>query len=368
MPSSKQSERSLEQVKVMQSDSEQDVIPIYGAKNPQTPPSLPKICYDIVVVVAILLDLAVVFFDHIVMSALFEQFLQIVGGQAWLLAYKTHWHTHIEMAAELFTVFLVIELGVRWLIAIQKRTYARWFFFPFMHWYEVLGCFPLLRPLRLLRGFIIIKRLHQMNIKIVPNRWIKTFRFYGHILLEELSDRVILTAIDNVRMQMHQKTTKAKTNVRLGETIDKNRDKIEQALLVVLRQELLPKLHLLLHTHLQKQLAMEVGEAVVQTLGQMPQFRRYLKLIPIAGSMIESQVVDIGRQIGQNVTVSVSELLLADEVLDELMVHIAKGVANIDTKHPEVLNLIQMALEEGLYAFEQQVKIQQYQHSEQLPL
>ena len=71
-----------------------------------------------------------------------------------------------------------------------------------MHWYEVLGVFPALRALRLLRAAVITKRLHRLGIQVIPKRWVDSAKFYYHLLLEELSDRVILTAIDNFRAQI----------------------------------------------------------------------------------------------------------------------------------------------------------------------
>lgn len=41
--------------------------------------------------------------------------------------------------------FLIIELLVRWAIAIINKHHKRWFFFPFIHWYEILAIIPQLR-------------------------------------------------------------------------------------------------------------------------------------------------------------------------------------------------------------------------------
>ena len=68
-----------------------------------------------------------------------------------IVSYQQGWHEPLKVAGGLFTIFLVAELVVRWLIAIVQKRYYRWFFFPFVHWYEVLGCAPQLRALRLLR-------------------------------------------------------------------------------------------------------------------------------------------------------------------------------------------------------------------------
>lgn len=228
----------------------------------------------------------------------------------------------------------------------------------------MLGCFPLLRPLRLLRAVVIVKRLHEMEMQVVPARWIKTGKFYGHILLEELSDRVILTAVDNVRTQLRSPTT----HHTIENTINKNRHDIEAVVLTLLRQELSPRLTNIASSNLNERLADEMGQAVQQALANTPELRRYLRLIPIAGSMIESQLLEIGTNVGKNMTKAVNEALLSPQLVDELMVEIAKGVAHVDTSHPALQALIARMIEDGLTAFEGQIKVQQWRHTKQLHL
>ena len=38
-----------------------------------------------------------------------------------------------------FLIVFVIEFFVRWYLAVRRRTYPRWFFFPIFNWYDVLG-------------------------------------------------------------------------------------------------------------------------------------------------------------------------------------------------------------------------------------
>lgn len=342
------------------------MLPIYNNDTPP-PPNRLKLGYDIAIVLAILLDLVLIFFDQIVMSVFFGQMVQWLswsGWQLWLMDYQANGHLWFGLMGGLFTVFLIAELLLRWLVAIKNRTYHRWFFFPFVHWYEVLGCFPLLRPLRLLRVFVIIRRLHQMGVQVVPSRLINAVKFYGNVMLEELSDRVILTAVDNFRTQL---TAPHNHQMMIDATIGKNRAKIEQTLQVLLTQELLPKLLPMVSSKFSQELSVQVGQAVVQALNDTPEFRRYLKMIPIAGSMIEGQLVDIGRHIGENVTIRVNETLLSPPLLTKLVDEIAEGVAHIDWSSPEVGELIKALIDDGLTAFENQVKWQQHQHSEHLP-
>lgn len=349
----------------LQDLAEKDVIPLYADKNPNTRPSKLKLGYDLVMLFAIVVDLTVILFDQVMMSAFMAYVATWAGFEGWLADYATGLHLSFGLIGGAFTLFLFFELLVRWLLAIKKRTYYRWFFFPFVHWYEVLGCFPLLRPLRLLRAVVLIKRLHSLGVQVLPKRWIKTAKFYGHIVIEELSDRVILTAIGNFR---HQLSSSNAQSAFIERTLSKNQEQIAQVIEVMLRRELAPRLSAVMLNEIGTVLPNQVGTAVEQAIAQTPELRRYLKLIPIAGGMIESQMSLIGSQIGQNVTSAVNNKLFSPAILDVMMREIAQGLADIDITRPEIKDLVLAMVKEGLSAFEEQVKIQQWKHSEQLSL
>lgn len=351
------------------SDVPDDVIPLFGANKDKRESSArqsrTKIIYDIVMLILLVVDLCLIFADNLLMSELMSKLAQWGGFGEMLNMYQVTHHLSLSVIGGVFTLFWVSELLARWLLAIKRRTYYRWFFFPFVHWYEVLACFPILRALRLLRAGIIIKRLHDTGVMVIPKKWITSAQFYYHVILEELSDRVILTAIDNFREQMAQSGT---YNTLILTTINRNRAEFESVVLDLLRRELAPKLQQAFLAQTGQRLSHDIGTSVEQALLDTPELRRYLKLIPIAGGMIESQITNVGRHIGENVTMAVNEHLFDEKTLDALMIHIAKGVANIDTTHPQLQNFVSMVINDALNAFEKQIKVQQWKHKEQLHL
>ncbi|MDO4894603.1 hypothetical protein [Moraxella sp.] len=343
----------------------EDVIPFYGNTHSEQNTSALKLGYDILTLCLLVVDLILIATDSILMSTFMQYISTWLGFGAFLENYATNHHTIIATIGGFFTLFWVGDLAVRWLLAIIKRTYYRWFFFPFVHWYEVLGCFPVLRALRLLRAAVIVRRLHRMGIQVIPTRWLNSAKFYYHVILEELSDRVILTAIDNLREQLSRSDSHGQM---IHHTISQNRQAIESAILSLLRNELTPRLQAALLADEGEKLAQDIGKAVENALSETPELRRYLKLIPIAGGMIESQITNVGKHIGTSVTQAINAHLFHDETLDGLMTSIAHGVANIDTSRPEVQHLVSEVIEDAISAFEEQVKTQQWKHSQQLPL
>ncbi|MGM8910077.1 hypothetical protein ACS8FB_08140 [Psychrobacter sp. 1U1] len=329
-------------------------------------PNRLKLAYDIVMLIAISIDLLFISIDAILMSNFSSHvagWLAISDGLSW---YQTSLHDPLRTIGGFFTIFLIIELLVRWAIAIKDKVYYRWFFFPFVHWYEVLGCFPQLRALRLFRAVIIGRRLHQLGYQVLPQPWINRIKFYIDVLLEELSDRVILTTIYNFRQQL---TDSNAHKSLIKSTIERNREQIEAMLLSLLRQELAPMLQKLTDKSEGGQMiANEVGNAIQDGLANTPELRRYLRLIPIAGSLIESQLQHIGHNIGENVVYSLNERLLKAEHIDALMVNIAHSIVNIDINNAALEALLASIINDSLSEFEAQIKIQQWKHQDMLNL
>lgn len=327
-------------------------------------PSHLKLSYDIVMVIIISIDLLLISVDGIAMSDFSSNVASWLSLNDALKWYQGTFHQPLRIAGGFFTIFLIIELLVRWAIAIQQKIYYRWFFFPFIHWYEVLGCFPQLRALRLFRVLIIGRRLYQLGYQVLPQPWIRRIKFYIDLVLEELSDRVILTAIDNYRLQLTDPNIQKSL---INSIVARNREEIEAVLLNLLRQELVPQLlKLSAHAEGGKLIASEVGNAIQDGLANTPQLRRYLRLIPIAGTLIEAELQHIGHDIGENVAYSLNNRLLDPERLDSMMVAIVQGIINIDASHTDIEGLIASIVADSLSEFEAQIKIQQWKHKDML--
>lgn len=327
-------------------------------------PNRVKLTYDIVIIIIISIDLFFISIDAILMSEFSNNLANWLALNSQLDWYQTTLHDPLRMVGGFFTIFLIGELLARWAIAIKQQIYYRWFFFPFVHWYEVLGCFPQLRALRLFRAVIIGRRLYQLGYQVLPQPWINRIKFYINLLLEELSDRVILTTIYNYKQQL---TDPEMQKSLIQSTITNNLDEIESTLLSLLRQELAPKLQELTDKSAGGALiAREMGNAIQDGFANTPELHRLLRLIPIAGGLIESQLQHIGQSVGENSVYSLNKRLLNPERIDSIMVAIAEGVANIDTHNTALESLIACIIADSLTEFEAQIKVQQWKHQDML--
>jgi hypothetical protein len=108
-----------------------------------------------------------------------------------------------------FLSLFLLEFGVRWTLAIHRRTYARWFFFPIFNWYDVLGCIPYtqFRIFRLLRVVSIYMRLRRSELSAVGKDFLsRGVAYVSNIIAEEISDVVSLRILHETQAEIRDDT------------------------------------------------------------------------------------------------------------------------------------------------------------------
>lgn len=101
-----------------------------------------------------------------------------------------------------FLILFAGELLVRWILAIRRRELPRWWMFPVVHWYDVLGILPVreLRFFRLFRVASIYVRLYRSDRTPIGEDLVsRAVKFLGSALLEEISDRVAVRLLSEAQ-------------------------------------------------------------------------------------------------------------------------------------------------------------------------
>ena len=140
----------------------------YHHLDPDSWPFKLYLVYDIFMVFIIIFNLFCLGMNFFLMSNIGGWFFSTIHLSSVLEFYRGHLHPWVISTEAWFIIFLIVELLVRWGIAIINRHHQRWFFFPFIHWYEVLAIIPHLRFLRLFRAGSIAYRLYEMGYQIFP--------------------------------------------------------------------------------------------------------------------------------------------------------------------------------------------------------
>ena len=173
------------------------------------------------------------------MSNIGGWFFHAIHLESVLSFYREHLHPWVITTEAWFILFLITELLVRWGIAIVYRHHRRWFFFPFIHWYEILAIIPHLRFLRLFRAGVIAFRLHELGYNVIPPSVQAKAKFYYRVVMEELSDRVVITVLDGVKHELNTSSTHKKI---IHDLVDHHRALFAQALAEILQESLATEL------------------------------------------------------------------------------------------------------------------------------
>ena len=136
-----------------------------------------------------------------------------------------------------FLTLFWIEFLIRWHIALRRKTYTKWFFFPIFNWYDVLGLIPsgYFRVFRLLRAVSMYMRLRRSELSVVGQDIIsRTVAYFSNIITEEVSDRVALRILTEFGEEIEDGTH----NRIVRETVEPRRSEIQRVITSQIQQTL----------------------------------------------------------------------------------------------------------------------------------
>jgi len=194
-----------------------------------------------------------------------------------------------------FLVLFWFEFCTRWLVALRRRTYRRWYFFPIFFWYDLLSLIPVsyFRVLRLLRIVSIYLRLRRSRYSGVGGDVLsRAVAYVANIITEEITDRVSLRLLSE-----YQQEIVAGTHLRIYEqTIGARRDEINAVIARQIREVVTNEQTLSSFRRLMK---LNLDNAVEQT--------QALRSVPLPNAV----VVPIARALGEVLLETVIETIEA---------------------------------------------------------
>lgn len=313
--------------------------------------------YDIFMVFIIVFNLFCLGMNFFLMSNIGEWFFNTIHLYSVLEFYRSYLHPWVITTEAWFIIFLIVELAIRWLLSIIQKHHARWWFFPFIHWYEIVAIIPHFRFLRLFRAGIIAYRLHELGYKVVPDSIRLKAIFYYRVVMEELSDRVVITVIDGIK---HELDTSSSHKKIIHDLVDHHRQLFTVTLSSMLQESLAKALQ-----QQQPIITQKVGHIVNQAIEDTPELTQLLRLIPIVGSRIEQQIQSIGQRLGENITAGLIEPFTVGsfERPNENYLLIAEKVSQLNIDNQYLEELVESVVYESLKAIRKQVKVKQWQQT-----
>ena len=156
---------------------------------------------DFLMVVLLLVNLVWIVFDWLFGYPAIQDLIAR-SAPGFFRYYAARIHPRFILIDLAFVAVFLSEFFVAWIMAIRARLYHRWFFYPILHWYDLLGLIPIggFRFLRLLRIISITYRLQRVGVvdlsDIAPVRFLR--KYYG-VVMEELSDRVTVNILSDLQ-------------------------------------------------------------------------------------------------------------------------------------------------------------------------
>ena len=108
-----------------------------------------------------------------------------------------------------FLLIFAFEFGVRWYLSIRRSDLSKWFLFPILNWYDLLGIIPVkeFRLFRLFRIVSIYVRLKRSDHSAVGDDFVsRTIKYFTNIISEEISDLVALRILTETQGELRDGT------------------------------------------------------------------------------------------------------------------------------------------------------------------
>jgi hypothetical protein len=159
---------------------------------------------DILMMILLVINLSMILFDWIYTVPIVNQALQEYIPDFYLI-YQEHIHVNFNTIDLAFVSVFLSEFIFSWILAINKKVYNKWFFYPFLHWYDLIGCIPVgsFRFVRIFRVFSILIRLQNLKIIDLTNTYFYSkLKKYYSIMVEEVSDRVVVNILEGVQEEI----------------------------------------------------------------------------------------------------------------------------------------------------------------------
>lgn len=162
---------------------------------------------DVTMLLVVLINLLYLFFGFLFQFSGFASFIHYLSPDfyGWYAAVVFDNVFYYDL---IFVGIYITELIFRWIRSIYRKKYDHWWFYPFVHWYDVIMCIPILHGYNffgVVRLFGLFYRLQRIGVfDITKTYFFKKSTQASEIMVEEVSDRVIAKMISMMQNEVNQ--------------------------------------------------------------------------------------------------------------------------------------------------------------------
>lgn len=309
---------------------------------------------DLFMVVLVIVNLAFILFDTLYGTSTIRGLLD-AHLPTFSTFYNERIHEHFLYWDLVFIAIFLAEFCFQWVVAVRKRTYARWYFYPFLHWYDLLGCIPIgsFRLLRFLRLISLTIRLQKMGIiDLTDTRVYQFFEFYFEAFIDEVSDRVMIRTLDDFRRELEDEAPIAREIIT--KVIAPQRDKLVEHLSRRIG-------HIAQHSYDRHQDEIrEYVDSVIADAVKANAGIRNLNRVPVVGRAVVNQLrQSINDIVAEVVDRTVRDISAAENnrLVDESVTVIIDAILD---EHPELGDLGTRMSVEAIEMIKERVRVQHW--------
>ncbi|ANQ50322.1 hypothetical protein MY04_2954 [Flammeovirga sp. MY04] len=277
------------------------------------------------------------------------------------LLYQDYVFENFYIIEVTFMCFYLLEFLFSWWEATKLKTYAKWYFYPFIHFYDLIGSFPGMHFFRLLRIFAMLFRWHSQEVINLENLSIyRTILHIKEIVVEEISDAVVINVLEGVKDEVN--TGEYGNNKFLNDVVKPYQDNISR-LASSKVMNVVRKVHKDREDDLKQYVDVLIEDAVKEN-----QEINDIKLIPVVGNYaagrLEGAISDIVNTVVNDILKDLSSAK-NEEVLREVVYQVIEGVLFTKDKSEDsqlVTELTNKVLDEVI----ERVAVKQWQVREQM--
>lgn len=180
--------------------------------------------WDMILMIVLIVNFLWIFFDWLFSMSWFQSFFMEYTPSFYDFYLPVN--QNFDLYDLFFVAIYVADLLVGWLISVFKKK-KHVLDYPISHWYDILGCIPSgsLLFFRLLRVFSIFIRLDKMRILDLQRIYlVKKVIKIANIIIEEVSDRVVLNVLRGVRNDFQEGRPISKAI--MSDVVEPQKDKV----------------------------------------------------------------------------------------------------------------------------------------------
>ncbi|MCO5232322.1 MAG: hypothetical protein M9888_01140 [Chitinophagales bacterium] len=318
---------------------------------------------DLLMVALVLVNLGLIFFDWSYTYLSFKDLLVFISP-SFNQFYSEKIHPNTSYLDLIFVSIFILELLIRWGLSIYRKVYDKWFFYPFIHWYDVLGCIPMngtFKLFRLFRIFGMIMRLNKLGIIDIKSTFLyKKLSKYIKIGVEELSDNVVLNVLNGLQDEI-QKNNPLVQQIAL-QVIEPQKEKID----AYINHKLSEIVSLTYYRH-RNDLYKYLQDIVHKSVEENPEIQR-ISLIPGIGKLIAEALNSSISNITFNVIDNSLEDISKSKEIPAVKDITQQIIDNIAHSHSEdniaLQNLMKGLTHETLEIIKKQIEVKQWKINE----